>query len=637
MWLTVVAGVVLVGCVGGPSVDGRDGGATPDAEAVDAGAVDTDAGAVDTDAGGLDAAPPDLTTIPDAAPGTLTACPVDTTLGNGWCVPIVQVPPPVAIVVPRYVGGKLPPAIDKDRSLLVTDHTRFADVAAAFTVGKVLSDRNAFMNAYVVDHDLNDGKIAGGNVHTRRSGTFSAFEGGRTQVDTHNAYTDGPKLGSMVEIRNTWNDRVLGASPFGGTGPWQDSGGADELSDPNGPFRLLAVVNRMDLAGDIDGRGQGPKGASLAEDQRKWFGEGRLVFGLTDGSSGNYPMTFILEFRLPAIRPIAEDADTTTFAVHPACSPLTTIDCFDHTKGPFDNAAWLEGRARWARVWRELSASYSKEEYNARLSDIVRMFARPENLIALRSGEQVRDAPSLPDQSGLVEFEYREFYSNGGFGLARRHNRREPLFCAGGTQLLKDVLLDEYDPALTAPNYDYKLGPNTFNPQDPGTREIDLATACGGVPFSAGEDNQGGGLSLRPAFARFTPAQVWPALPTWNSIRKKDDDAATNEMYRHAFAINTCSGCHSAETGTSGFQIAPRNADEDAKVSPFLDGNDHTVTVTVPGGQSYDYTYNEIARRKALMQAFYDRVDVGNQLPRLSGVDGLAQNLLRCTTSPCGQ
>jgi hypothetical protein len=574
---------------------------------------------------------------PDAAraeSGPLTECPVETSLVDGWCVPVLQVPDVVEITVPRYRNGAEPPVIDKDRSLLVVDRTRFEAVQNTFTVGKLLTDRNAFMNAYVVNHDLNDGEITGGRVHTRRSGTFNPFEGGREQVNDHNASPPISKLGSMVTIRNTWNERVLGPVPFGGTGPWEDTGDPHELSDPNGPFRLLAVVNRMDLAGETDGRGEGPDGASLAEDQRKWFGEGRLVFGLTDGGTGAYPMTFILEYRLPALRVVAQTETETTFAVDPACGPGVSTDCYDHTSGPADNAAWLDGRARWARVWRELSAaSYTKTQYNARLRDIVRLFARPENLIAMRTGERVRDAPGAPDQSGLVELEYREFYSNGGFGLARRHNRREALFCAGGSALLKDVVLEEYDDALDTPAYDYKLGDQTFDVSDPGDREVQLKELCGETRF--GSPDGDGGMSLRPAFARFTPDQRWPAFPRWNARRGDNDDAATNEAYRHTTALNSCSGCHAAETGTPGFHIAPRTANANSAVSPFLDGTDHTVTITIRG-VPYDYTYNELARRRALLEAFYDRDDVGHAPGTPTGHEGLLKALLHCTTSPCG-
>ena len=49
------------------------------------------------------------------------------------------------------------------------------------------------------------------------------------------------------------------------------------LGDPDGPFRLLAVVNRLDLAGDEDTRG----GGQTAGGDGRWFGEGRLGYGVT--------------------------------------------------------------------------------------------------------------------------------------------------------------------------------------------------------------------------------------------------------------------------------------------------------------------------------------------------------------------
>lgn len=606
--------------------------AAPDASGADSGA---DSSVDAPDAGGcvpIDPGPP-TDPSPVTVGGSLGACPDDTTLDGGWCAPDLEVGPLVTIEVPTYEPCASPPSIDAGRSILVTDHERFAAVEADVSLGKLLTDRNAFVNAYVVNNDLNDGLIVGGHVHTRRSGTFQPFEGGREQVDEHNADVTELHLGTVFEIRNSWNEWILGPNAFGGQGLWDDSGGAKELSDPDGPFRLLAVVNRMDLAGETDGRGLGPMGSHLAEDQRKWFGEGRLVFGLTDGGDGARPMTFIVEYRLPALREVARDADSTTYAVQPACSVQIPSGCFDHVSGPPTNAEWIEGRARWARVWRELSGAYSMAEYQARLRDIVRLFARPENFIALRSGENVRDAPGGADQSGIDEFEYREFYSNGGFGLARRHNRREALFCVGGSQLLRDVVVEEYDAAMTTPRYDYKLGSQTFEPRDSGQREVDLVDACAGVPFGAPDGS--GGMSMRSAFSRFQPSQLWPAFPTWNTLRGADDDAATNEAYRHTMAFNTCSGCHSAETGTSGFHVAPRAAGADSVVSPFLDGTDHTVQVVV-SGQTYEYTYNELGRRIAVLTAFYDRRDLGNETPRQTFQRGLEQSLLTCTTAPCG-
>lgn len=644
------------GSAAGDAAIATDGASLADAgPTTDGGTTTLDAASGD-DAWVVDAATPDDAAVPDAwladaatcvpvdpgpptdptpvtTSGSLTACPVDTTLVDGWCSPRLEVGPLVTITVPTYEPCSLPPAVRADRSVLVTDHQRFAGVEADLSLGRLLTDRNAFMNAYVVNNGLNQGMITGGNVHSRRAGTFQPFEGGRSQVDDHNAFT-GPHLGTVRQIHNSWDEWILGPNAFGGTGLWDDTGSAAELSDPDGPFRLLAVVDRMDLAGEVDGRQLGLPGSTLAEDLRKWFGEGRLVFGLTDGGDGARDMTFIVEYRLPALREIARDATSTTYAVQPACSRSVTDGCFDHEAGPRTNAEWLEGRARWARVWRELSdPALSVDEYNARLRDIVRLFARPENFIALRAGERVRDASGT--QGGIEEFEYREFYSNGGFGLARRHNRREALFCAGGSQFLRDLIVDEYDAALTTPVFDFRLGPQSFNVGRDDAWLAAMRAACGTTaPFDASDGM--GGLSIRPAFARFGPEQVWPELPRYNAIRGTDDDEATTEAYRHVMAFNTCSGCHSAETGTHGFQIAPRTASADATLSPFLDGTDHTVHVDV-GGHVYSYTYNELARRVGVLTSFYEHEDLGSETPRHTFEAGLEQALVTCTTSPCGR
>jgi hypothetical protein len=514
-------------------------------------------------------------------------------------VPVLEVPDLVDITVPIYNADNPPPSIAQDKSLLVTSRANFASVENRFTLGKLLSDRNAFMQAYV-QNNYPQSEWAGLS-HKRQSGTLHPFEGGRTQVDDHNDAPDASKLGEMKTIKNTFQDRILDV--------WNVGTDPNAMADEDGPFRLLAVVNRMDLSGEVDGRGLGD---TFAEDQRKWFGEGRLVFGLKDGDA-SHPMTLIAEYRLPALKQVSSTGTTTTFAVD---------ENFDHAAGPGptnSNAKWLDGRERWARVWRELSnPSLTTAEYKDRLYAIVTLFARPENIIALRTGEQVRDKTT--NQPDLVEFEYREFYTNGGFALARRHNRREPVFCAGGGSLLKDIITEEWTTDTANSQYDYKLGPNTFNPSDGEQGKIDqLLSDCGGTaPFGASEDAKGGGLSLRAAFARFKPDQVWPALPS----------GGDSEAKRHSMAVGSCSGCHSAETGTSGFHISPRSANADSVVSPFLSGSPYTVNI---GGT--DYTYNEIDRRKQLMLDFYERVDIGNQSP----TNTVTREILKCTQSPCEQ
>lgn len=55
-----------------------------------------------------------------------------------------------------------------------------------------------------------------------------------------------------------------------------------------------------------------------------------------------------------------------------------------------------------------------------------------------------------------------------------------------------------------------------------------------------------------------TPFQVPWSLP------------GVDETTRHAFALNTCSGCHHTETGTFFLQVSPRQKGVKASLSPFL-------------------------------------------------------------------
>jgi hypothetical protein len=478
-------------------------------------------------------------------------------------------------------------AVREERSLVITSRVGFSAVAdpeGTLTLGKLLTERNTFMGALAEQN--------GENAIPAQRGTLKPFVTAQQDVDEHNAVVSPmAKLGTVAEIENTYRTQILDR--------WEVGPDEDVLVDPNGPFRLLAVVNRIDLAGDVDGR----TGDSqlLAEDQRKWFGEGRLVFGLTSTLDGKpYPMTLIMEFRLPALREAGFTADTTSFEIDPTFDPIA---------GPIDAAAWRQGRQRWARVWRELSRHpLTSPSYKALLRDIVTVFARPENHIALRVGELVQDASG--EQGSIREFEYREFYTTAGFQFGTRHARREPLACAGPLPLLADVVDEEWNPTIQDFEYSYKLR-RILSP----TESEALQSACGGLPFGGGTDVEDG-IELRAHFARFRPQTVWPAL----------DGDVENEPQRHALAIGSCSGCHGRETRTTGFHIAPRGPNADSLLSPFLSG---PVTVTpIAGGETY--AYDEIARRRGLLRAFFRGEEFANPPTTMT------EQMLLCTTSPCG-
>jgi hypothetical protein len=125
------------------------------------------------------------------------------------------------------------------------------------------------------------------------------------------------------------------------------------------PFRLLAIVNRLDL------------GTSFGN-----FGEGRFVFGLVDPVTGaNLPMTVIFEYNLPGL--------------------------------PSDPVADSLKRKAWATRWHNLGKyAFGDPNYNTELANITTAFAKHgggssihqlrTNELALAENPMVTGAPSSP-------------------------------------------------------------------------------------------------------------------------------------------------------------------------------------------------------------------------------------------------
>jgi hypothetical protein len=70
-----------------------------------------------------------------------------------------------------------------------------------------------------------------------------------------------------------------------------------------------------------------------------------------------------------------------------------------------------------------------------------------------------------------------------------------------------------------------------------------------------------------------------------------------NPEARHKFSLNTCDGCHGAETGTEFLHVFPRVVGEQSRISGFLNG----ITVEDPTtGEPRRLV--ELARRRVLME-----------------------------------
>lgn len=477
------------------------------------------------------------------------------------------------------IATQAAPTLAPERSLIVTSPAGFASVEAPFTLGRLMKDLGNYIN-YRVCLDPSEHEPKDLLEFVRHP-----FQGGANDVDHHNEWTR-VKLGTVATIRNTFQTRILDA--------WPDA-------DENGPFRLLAVVNRLDIAGDEDIRG----GGHFAGADRRWFGEGRLVFGLTRDLDAKtpYPMTLIMEYRLPALKETVSGANT-TYEIDPS---------FDPVAGPIDNAAWIAGRARWAKLWRELSRyAPTDPKYQALLLKIVKLFATGDNQVALRTGERTydMDANAFSD-----EFEYREFYANDAWNIATRKMRREPIRCAQGSETLKSRIEEDWNAKANDFHFTFMLGDRRL---DDDVEVPELSDRCGdgayvspdGMPY--GQDLGSGGFGMRAKFSRFTPTAVW---------KLKNEP----ELKRHKMAANTCSGCHGSETGNpGGFHIAPRLATGESARSPMLRG---VVTPTPNGTQ---YTIDELGDRTTKLTKFADGYNYAKDYPA-----NYTHEELYCNASPC--
>lgn len=493
------------------------------------------------------------------------------TLAAGGCSSSDSLPPP-ADVAPPGGGTSEPPGLTTPpsppppppgspspevfrRSFVIVDHTTMAALDTELAMGTLLYQVNQYVLSRVPQWNA-DNPDNPKKTQTDREFAVQPFKGGSDDVEKNNAAEEGTRYGTSWPIVDTFRERII--PKF------------DPEKDPVGPFRLAAVVNRVDLTGDMDMR----SGGQLAGVERRWFGEARFVYGLREpyDAATPFPMTFIMEYRLPALRKNESGA----IEVDPS---------FDYFHGPKSMEDWIARRKLWPEVWARLaSLEPGTPAYIDTLRGILRLFVTGKNHVTLRTGERVRSAS---DGRFTNELEYHEFYLNGNWALARRKMRREPFACSQHS-ILAGRIDDEWDANTNDLAWNYTTGERNLEDD-----EVTAAAAgCGGkLPYAQFDEDRGEGTQLRTKFARFTPDTVWRPL-------------GATEQRRHAFAVGTCSGCHAKETATQGFHILPGLAGEDAKLSPFIAG----AVRSTPNG--VEYAYDEPGRRMELSRQFAAGVDV---------------------------
>lgn len=309
--------------------------------------------------------------------------------------------------------------------------------------------------------------------------------------------------------------------------PWRQASGCSFVGNPlvdsspclldftKAPFRLLAIVNRMDLRAD---GGDFEYGGGSA-------GEGRFIFGFTDPNGAPLDATVILEYELP----------THDWGVH-----------------------------QWASAWHGLGhVTAPSPQYNDALQGITERFVKAgASLSGLNGGSAVRRVRTNErafDPGNMPELELREHSLQCRPGQA----------CAVNARLLLPTVVAQ------TPRNDLNV-----------THTLRMYLDDNGGPILDGA-HQVPPSMLGAASRPFSnPPGAWMGDAPLA-------DLATEADVRRLFGFSTCNGCHSVETGTSSFHVAPRAPLTQAPVSGFLSG---AITVADPlGGQ---LEYDEASRRK---------------------------------------
>ena len=83
-------------------------------------------------------------------------------------------------------------------------------------------------------------------------------------------------------------------------------------------------------------------------------------------------------------------------------------------------------------------------------------------------------------------------------------------------------------------------------------------------------------------------------------------NGTNRESKRHAFAIRTCSGCHSQEGATRGFHVTPRLPNQSAKLSAFLTGNrERFQDILANPAQSNEFTFGSSGKTYSYNELYF--------------------------------
>lgn len=332
------------------------------------------------------------------------------------------------------------------------------------------------------------------------------------------------------------------------------SGGPNAPLDmAKAPFRLLAIVNRLDLRGNVTyGGGKGDPCEPACNG-----GEGRFVFCFCDreidGGSGGYGNGNPNGGGTAGGDPIPGGAGNEFLVIMEYCVPKN--DC--------------RSLHAYAQQWANLQCIPFGPVYNAALQNITDQFAG------------LNAAPGRPNNSALNQLRTNENLLNATWEL-----REFAIFKndsdAGHLRpvTVKQTPREDSDATAFLQNYI-----TTTVPAPPSHK----------VPL---EWNQVPGGPLAPFLGG--RAVMMPISLTSGSNAWATTGFTAPNMVRHQFALNTCNGCHSTETNTRFTHVGCRLPNQQAPLSGFLvgDGAGGPLLVNVPGSPAGVAGFFDLQRRE---------------------------------------
>lgn len=342
--------------------------------------------------------------------------------------------------------------------------------------------------------------------------------------------TDQTINGHDVAARDAIREKVID--------PWLEASGGLQLDLNIAPFKLLAIVNRMDLRNHS------------ADGKVTTAGQGRFVFGVLD------------ENGLP-LPPLAGTA----------ASGFTVIFEYELL------ATSMQDLRFWTGAWRDLgNYQLGSESYNSALEAITRRFTDRDENLGKANGSALNQIRTNEIALDSV-WEMREFLLDSESGYLHQHTVALTPDTIGinGTPLLAGLVNANADALIQG---DFDLDADWF-----------AGSSLAG-PFTPN--------SFSDWYSRsFTTHDIFEGqffdVP-WSASGINSNEA------RHLFALNTCNGCHRDETGTDFLHISfssehslPYSMGVEAVLSDYLTGTQ--ITDPVDGVTTRDFA--ELGRRAA--------------------------------------